>query len=107
MADGKSARGARPFKPPSAVAREALIDEALGPVLLPELTRFVREYQRRPGHRFDAKTAPEHVTVAADGRSFVVAPSALPWPSIAVWSRDKLGTGASRWTVRLEADQPV
>jgi hypothetical protein len=74
-----------------------------------DLTRIVCEYQRRPGHRFDAKTAPERVTVDADGRLFVVAPSVLLElrPNAAVWSCHTLATGSSRWAVRLEAGQPV
>jgi hypothetical protein len=84
--------------------REALIGEALSCVLLPDLTRIICRYLRRPGHRFDKRTAPELTVVLESGgaRSFIIV--SVPWPpveSAAVWSRHTLATGASRWAMTL------
>jgi hypothetical protein len=68
------------------------------------VSRIVCDYQRVPGHRFDAKTAPtKQVTVAADGRSFQINVSAVEEaaPVCVVRSSQTLQTGAQRWSVRL------
>jgi hypothetical protein len=86
--------------------REAAIGAALSGVLLPELTRIVCAYARRPGHRFDAETASRIATVSGDGKQSETArqthePEASDVSVHFVWSRYTLLDGARHWRVQM------
>jgi hypothetical protein len=106
MADrkGPSALAAPIFTATTTSQWKAAVDAALSGMLLSDLTQIICAYGRRPGHRFDAETAPrERVTVSADGLSFTIIAQA-PEPHIAAFivrSRHTLRHGAQRWSMRL------
>jgi hypothetical protein len=112
MTDSKASAVCFPVpesKPPA--PEKTLIAEALSGVLLPEVTRIVWEYARRPAHRFEERPPPGmRATVSADGRSVatIASPSGQEVGHSdgavhAVWSRYTLRDGAQRWSFHLPA----